>query len=988
MQVWLGSNAISGRSPKITGSDPRCDLIGMGKTALSIPSVLDREQLVRIEATHRGYLYQHLYMVACLLLAQASGVREVLVEHDEDIELLSDESHTYIQVKTRNAPLQMNDIRGALERFAGIREAHAAPRERPDPPGDGDATSPVAKRGGCATLIIVSSVAPGRGLREEISAPSWPEDVRVVWPGSDSPLPSGVAPAWPSVEAAVSWCTDRAATIPYSRVEPKTLVLKLAALAQAAAMGGVAGSAESHRFRVEDLSQLFEQVVRSLQELPKVPTPYWPHEDEPPPTREAAVRLIEGPSGSGKSAWAAVRDAHDSQPSAYFAAAGSSGTAFVPALARELAARFAGGAGEMAGILMPGATGFDALRALSALLRERALSPVIVVDDVHQLNADEVIRAIEAAPGMKWILLSHPSPTATQLKTRLQLEREALNGWSLDSIASALRAKGCAADAPTCHRVREFTAGLPLFVQNIAHLASRQAQGNVAAICDQLERGIHLEQTAQEVLLEAAVAALSPTSRDVAELLGLARAPLTGEEVEKLAGAVGITSTPTRRALRDLSAWGMAIQPRQGYVQLHDAYGILFDGSGSLDAARLDTARRRLAELLNPSEHGFSIERGARYLELLPLIGQTSRLIEIAANESEQTFEVGLAPLMGRMLEKTAVDDGAAPYDRFWAMDSLVFWSLQEGRIDDAAVGLERMQTLAADHDLGLRESQAFLVKKLLVAGKRSDITAARTAYKALMELSGADDQLRRIAQYNFATVLLAGNEAAAAEQLASKLMREYYEVLGLDPAKVFRRNVPEVMAMLPKRAGVMADVKRLADTLDVFARAKYNQRQRYGLAKLHAFKFYTICGAYQSAVKTGQDVADDMIAFGDLTDAREFLEQTLLPSLDDFRLVEHIVPVRAQYAVVLAYCGDVAASRAEMQRLLAFGSAASPLRQRELQRQAQLIEAIAAGRVSAPPSLLRPSQAQTPSASVPRPGRNAPCPCGSGLKFKRCHGA
>lgn len=52
--------------------------------------VLDPAQLKRIEAVHKGFLYQHLYAVGCLFLAQASGVREVLVELDEDVELSLD----------------------------------------------------------------------------------------------------------------------------------------------------------------------------------------------------------------------------------------------------------------------------------------------------------------------------------------------------------------------------------------------------------------------------------------------------------------------------------------------------------------------------------------------------------------------------------------------------------------------------------------------------------------------------------------------------------------------------------------------------------------------------------------------------------------------------------------------------------------------------------------------------------------------------------
>jgi hypothetical protein len=50
--------------------------------------VLDPIQLKRIEAVHRGLLYQHLYAVGCLLLASGADASSVIVEADEDIEIV------------------------------------------------------------------------------------------------------------------------------------------------------------------------------------------------------------------------------------------------------------------------------------------------------------------------------------------------------------------------------------------------------------------------------------------------------------------------------------------------------------------------------------------------------------------------------------------------------------------------------------------------------------------------------------------------------------------------------------------------------------------------------------------------------------------------------------------------------------------------------------------------------------------------------------
>jgi hypothetical protein len=52
---------------------------------LRSPLVLDPVQLARIEAVHRGFLYQHLFAVACLLMASGTRASAIIVEADEDV---------------------------------------------------------------------------------------------------------------------------------------------------------------------------------------------------------------------------------------------------------------------------------------------------------------------------------------------------------------------------------------------------------------------------------------------------------------------------------------------------------------------------------------------------------------------------------------------------------------------------------------------------------------------------------------------------------------------------------------------------------------------------------------------------------------------------------------------------------------------------------------------------------------------------------------
>lgn len=81
-------------------------------------------------------------------------------------------------------------------------------------------------------------------------------------------------------------------------------------------------------------------------------------------------------------------------------------------------------------------------------------------------------------------------------------------------------------------------------------------------------------------------------------------------------------------------------------------------------------------------------------------------------------------------------------------------------------------------------------------------------------------------------------------------------------------------------------------------------------------------------------------MAHGDLDGARNICENLLLPAVTCYQLSDLLVPVRAQYAVVLAWCGDIDAAREEMSRLAAYQvTDAGAL---ELANQRALIEQIA----------------------------------------------
>jgi hypothetical protein len=115
----------------------------------------------------------------------------------------------------------------------------------------------------------------------------------------------------------------------------------------------------------------------------------------------------------------------------------------------------------------------------------------------------------------------------------------------------------------------------------------------------------------------------------------------------------------------------------------------------------------------------------------------------------------------------------------------------------------------------------------------------------------------------------------------------------------------------LPKGRDNTDDLKHLADTLDLHAQALQRSGQSSPLARIHAMKFNELARAPQSVIRVGQDLVDDFCVHHDFEGARDVIEKSLLPTIQALNLVSWVVPVRSQYAVVLAYSGQFDAARA-----------------------------------------------------------------------------
>lgn len=126
-------------------------------------ATLDPAQEIRIEAVHRGFLYQHLYAAACLLTSGHTGATSVVVERDEDIELVTPAGRFYIQVKTRSQPIMPADIKSTMARFDALRQEHQQGR-----------------RQGRATFVVLVNRALGPSLAEQVETGKLSGDVEIL----------------------------------------------------------------------------------------------------------------------------------------------------------------------------------------------------------------------------------------------------------------------------------------------------------------------------------------------------------------------------------------------------------------------------------------------------------------------------------------------------------------------------------------------------------------------------------------------------------------------------------------------------------------------------------------------------------------------------------------------------------------------------------------------------------------------------------------
>jgi hypothetical protein len=888
-------------------------------------TIIDPVQLKRIESIHGGFYYQHVYAVACLLSAQEMGMISLLVEKDEDIELRLDDRYAYIQVKTRSRPLQKSDIDGALKRFSQLRELHNN-HQRPLVP----------------RFRIVSNISPGPRLLKEIYSPEWLGDVILVWPGVESQDDLGIPPAWSDPVDATVWCAEKAEKIPYTTLAGDTLTYKLAAIVQLACTGSP--PYENHELSSRDLPDLFEQFIFQLQGFPEPPTNYRPLISEPVIEAGQNVRLITGMTGAGKTSWASQLALHQGSLVIYFAIGHIPNESIPATLAREIAGRLARDDRSVLGsMLLPGVTGLDSLQYLSKYLAEHNISLTLIIDDVQNAAVEEIVKIVRLATDIKFVLLSRLTDDIPVYEAYLGIQSERLKGWALEEIALEFASQGCPIDPELSNQISRLTGGLPLFVQNAATISREIYGGDVKTFCNDLWSEKNITPVAQELILQKVFETLNEDERNSIAILSIPDISLSREEGKELLQKIlGVGESTYYPLIRKFNGLGVINVLQGGSMTLHDAYRLL----GRNQLKQLPPELRNYAylvlrEVIEPSViNGANPSRVPLFLKLLPLTGEVRTLVDLSSFEI--FYELGYANHLYDVLEEIGRDPNMEPDDRFWALDSLAYWDLQSDNHELCEKRLAVMQEITTKFEPDIRAITNYYSKRMLLYGKQGNLRQARRSFYKI-RLGELEDDHKRIVKYNLAAVLYHSEVYQESERILVDLIPEYYEALGLELEDVMFKNPPEIQEKLRDQENTLDNLKRLADCLDLYARVRIAQELPFNLARWHALKFYDMSHSVTSLIRTGQDIIEDFLGLlDDPNGARAFIENTLLPIIHKYKLLSYLVPVLGQYAVVLAYCGEIEDAFKQIRTARAYIDAMPQAIQADINRQEQIIKMIA----------------------------------------------
>ncbi|MFY4698426.1 AAA family ATPase [Burkholderia glumae] len=868
--------------------NPTLASMAQAQSTIETIDVVDMAQLRRIEATHKGFLYQHLYCVACLLMLGQLGWTRMRVEADEDLELEFSGRYVYVQVKSRSDLIQFSDIASALKRFEQYRARHV--------PGS---------RAGQPEFVLALNRDPAPGLSKRISAGEFPQDVRFLRPGQTI---AGLPPVLVDNEEAFNWCVARAEMLPFIMVAPDVLVQNLAG----AMMRMAAGLDEfaQHEITAVRAAGMLEQFLQQVHEFPAPPLNYRPQDNEPSLATDAPIRLIVGFSGAGKTSWAAQAALADAQSRAYFDVADLPSSSVARALARELAARWLSDNpdGRQA-VASEALSGVEALHLVTSSLKTQHQSHTVVVDNAHRLQVEDA-RAITAARGnLRLVFLAQPTPELDLMSTALDVEPETLKGWGADSIGYEASAQECSASMATAVRIRGLTAGLPLYVRSAISVAKKDYGSDLEAFCDAFEGQSLSTDTRQHTLLTVVFDGLDDPSKQVLACASLSDVPLSAEEIVDVAAeAFSLNRPAVVRKLRSLRARGLLQAYGSQRSKVHDAMRPIALEYLTEEPEAGRRARAFLLDLVETSlKEDRDKERFPLFVRLLIDLRDVAKLADLG---TEEAFHEGPEyPQVWPVLEEAASDLDLAAEVRFECLDALLYHRQRHGPEETIAPLLEQMETLI---DGGLEEDRPRLVffqKSVIYWAYQDNEARVQDLLGKAQALLPGKASYRRVFAYTAALALWKVSRPVDAERLLNGLVAEYLAALSI--------NIGELMSNPdPYAARVRADddygtdCKHLADCFDLLARVLEQLQRAQTAPRKFAVRLFEITGSWDSAARVGIDLVYQHLDNHELPQALKLASESLPELVHVYGLVRHTIPLRYLHAHVLGRMGQIPAAR------------------------------------------------------------------------------
>lgn len=862
--------------------------------------ILDPLQLARIEATHRGFLYQHLYAVACLLQPQRAWTR-LYSEWDEDVELSSPSRRVYVQVKSRqNESLYISDVESTLSRFAALHLEHASGKRPAEP-----------------AFVIVTNVEPSASLLQKISEYSFA--ISIVSPTRPPSPELGIPGAPLDIRSAVQACTAAASEVPFCKIAPTTLTWKLAGLMGLVSSGTNAGV--PHAVDAETLPHIFEQFTKSTQTWPSVPERFHQSDEDPPIHIAERLRVILGASGAGKSSWAAFAMLHTPLSATYFDARNARDNLGAE-VAREVTASVFRSKGEVASeVLAVGRSGMAALAVLDQYLADRSVDVEVFLDNAHLVEQEQLVACIDATKHLRWTLLARPSEMAQTLCQRFAIDAVGLAPWSVMAVASEANALDVIAPPATIERLLAYTGGNPLFICSALRLARRLHGGEVETFMDALVRGDHLERTLQEEICSQLIGALDPYELHAA--LSLAHAGIELRQAEVLSMTLAVTESKASprqasTALRGLIAEGVVSASEGGVFRIHDSFHLhLSERLEGLEPEAVRRIDRGLEVILRARalKRDLPVPHLVRFIEVLHRVGKFEEVTDLVSGIVEYLEEHGVTNLVAEILHTIENNKSESPWIRFWAADTFAYLAAQHRDVEALERATERMEAYLEEIGKPQHEYAAWLNKRICLAGHRRNLAGLREEYARARKFLDAsptfDRSWLRALEYNYANMATQLGDYESAAPILRLQVAEYLSSLGLKPVDVGITK-PAVLVEAMGDNWSFDDAKRLADVLEVLAYCEEGLGFEAAFERIHASKFFTIAGAIRSSLRVGLDEVHRLLhARHDAIGAWELLN-AIAPSAAYTGSFEFTFDVMVEQVRILNYLGERGKREAE----------------------------------------------------------------------------